>query len=116
MTEALQFVPPRVPLTEPNTGIITREWYLFLQGIFIRIGGSIGASTTDLSTSTFEDAGIEETKAALFIATQDAGQAPSIVIMTADAWADLLAQISGIQDQIAELSKDIQGLRQSTLI
>jgi len=26
------FVPPRVPLVDPNTGMVTRQWYLYFQG------------------------------------------------------------------------------------
>lgn len=36
----LSLQPPRVPLTDPNTGIITREWYRFFSDTFTRIGGT----------------------------------------------------------------------------
>ncbi|AKA60334.1 hypothetical protein P26218_31 [Rhodoferax phage P26218] len=26
------FMPPRVPLVDPNTGMVTRQWYLYFQG------------------------------------------------------------------------------------
>jgi hypothetical protein len=26
------FIPPRVALVDPNTGMVTRQWYLFFQG------------------------------------------------------------------------------------
>lgn len=129
MTEALKFVPPRVPLTDPLSGFITREWYLFLQGVFIRIGGATGASTSDLSASMFEDAGVEETKATLFRATQDSGQVPpTLPALPVDdpllpaafpgiaADDPLLATVLALRDQVAELTKEIQGLRQGSLI
>jgi hypothetical protein len=31
---AVRFVAPRVPLVDVQTGQITREWFLFLQGFF----------------------------------------------------------------------------------
>jgi hypothetical protein len=33
--------PPRVPLTDPRTGLISREWYLFLLSLFNQTGGSL---------------------------------------------------------------------------
>jgi hypothetical protein len=32
--------PPRVPLTDPRTGLISREWYLFLLSLFNQTGQS----------------------------------------------------------------------------
>lgn len=46
---ALKFIPPRVPLIDLKTGIISREWYLFLQGIFIRTGAEPGDNSTDIN-------------------------------------------------------------------
>lgn len=48
MATALKFIPPRVPLTDPKTGLVSREWYLFLQGMFDRIGGASSTSNTEL--------------------------------------------------------------------
>ena len=39
--------PPRVPLTDPRTGLIAREWYLFLLNLFTLVGG--GQNTTSLT-------------------------------------------------------------------
>lgn len=49
----LKFVPPRVRFVDPRTGEITREWYLFLQGLFFRAGGATGLSTTDVDAGSF---------------------------------------------------------------
>lgn len=38
---------------DARTGLITREWYLFLQGIFERVGGAGGLSTTDVDAGSF---------------------------------------------------------------
>ena len=42
--------PPRVPLTDPRTGLIAREWYLFLLSLFNQTGQ--GADTTDAMQKT----------------------------------------------------------------
>lgn len=48
MTDALKFVPPRVPLVDARTGVIAREWYLFLQGLYIRVGGAVAPNNNEL--------------------------------------------------------------------
>lgn len=53
MTGAIRFVPPRVALVDARTGLITREWYLFFQGVFERVGGASGLSTTDVDAGSF---------------------------------------------------------------
>lgn len=140
MTEALRFVPPRVPITDPRTGIISREWYLFLQGVFMRIGGPGGNSTTDLSASLFEDAGSSETNATLFGVEQDAGQRPPPYVP--ESYADthtatahtnetvlgqapaqccgnlpdnVLAELSALRDVVSELSRELDSIKQSIL-
>lgn len=47
----LIFQPPRVPLTDPRTGLITREWYAFFQAQYQRVGGSDGSSTAELEAA-----------------------------------------------------------------
>lgn len=126
MTEAaLHFVPPRVPFTDPETGVLTRAGNLFLQGIYARVGGATGPSTTDLSASLFEDAGSSETNALLFSAEQAAGQwppgaqsalfeqlptdPPNEPIPNVD---QLQAELAAMRDQIAEIVKDLDAIRQ----
>jgi hypothetical protein len=43
---SIQFVPPRVALTDPATGLITREWYLFFQSFF----GTQGSTATTMDS------------------------------------------------------------------
>jgi hypothetical protein len=40
MPNITNITPPRVPLTDPRTGLISREWYLFLLSLFNQTGGS----------------------------------------------------------------------------
>ena len=40
MPNITNITPPRVPLTDPKTGLIAREWYLFLLSLFNQTGGS----------------------------------------------------------------------------
>jgi hypothetical protein len=129
MTEALRFVPPRVAFVDISTGMIAREWYLFLQGLFNRVGGANGSSTTDLVASLFEDAGSSETNARLFAVEQALGQAPLPFTPTADSPSEQLpayqqfVQLDALQTElyelretVAELKKDLDAIRQGTLL
>ena len=114
MTDPLRFVPPRVQLVDPRTGMISREWYLFFQGVFIRVGGANGPSTEDVSGSLFEDAGSSETNALLFALDQATNQLPtSLPLAPADV---LQAEVSELREIVAELKKDLDAIRQGTLI
>ena len=41
MPNITNIIPPRVPLTDPRTGLIAREWYLFFLRLQTQTGGSI---------------------------------------------------------------------------
>lgn len=47
MPNITNITPPRVPLTDPRTGLIAREWYLFLLSLFNQTGQS-GVSLEDI--------------------------------------------------------------------
>ena len=47
MPNITNITPPRVPLTDPRTGLIAREWYLFLLSLFNQTGQS-GVSLEDV--------------------------------------------------------------------
>jgi len=128
MNEALRFVPPRVQLVDPRTGMISREWYLFFQGVFNRVGGADGVSTTELEASLFEDAGNSETNAMLFNVEDAAGQNPQGQYPDAqtdtsqdpyqrEAQVDnITAELSALQDRVAELVKELDSIKQGILI
>lgn len=110
MSEALRFVPPRVQLVDPRTGMISREWYLFFQGMFNRVGGANGDSIPDIVVNLFEDAGSSETNAARFELEQALSQTPpSTPISTIGT---LSAELSALQDRVAELVKELDSIKQ----
>lgn len=127
MTTALRFVPPRVPFLD-KSGFIRREWYLFLQGVFNRIGGTSGQGSDDLMQDMLSGGGSEETKALLFSVTDALNQTPVAVQLEyqdqqyppqLDQQAtlnQLIAEVSAQRDTLAELIKTVQGIQQSTLI
>lgn len=114
MTDPLRFVPPRVALTDPRTGMVSREWYLFFQGVFNRVGGANGPSTEDVSGSLFEDAGSSETNSMLFALDQAFGQQP-VNSQTSSVDA-LQSEICELRAIVTELKRDLDAVRQGTLI
>ncbi len=125
MTDALRFVPPRVPITDQR-GMITREWYLFFQGIFDRIGGATGPSIPDVDASLFEDAGTSETNASLFALADTLAQAAQPTADTAETMLDsapryeqytidvLTSEVGELRELVAVLFSEIQALKQSS--
>lgn len=105
--------PSRIPMTDPVTGLITREWSRYLAGLYSRVGGAQGESTTDLTTSQFEDAGIEELKAGLYALADMAQAAP--MAQAADQVQHLETQVSGLREEVAQLRAMINDMRQGAV-
>jgi hypothetical protein len=103
MSQALQFVPPRVAFVDPRTGMITREWLLFLQAIFLRVGGSQGSSTTDITAqlSALSDS----------LSVQPAYQQDP---PSPDAAYDLAADLASLRAELDCLRQQIQSIQQGT--
>ena len=89
MPDITQIMPPRVPLLDERTGLISREWYRFLFNQFEKVGNS-AASLEDLQL------GPVETNTFVFELIKDIA---SFAIQPAQ---------DGIIDQIAEMQKQIQ--------
>jgi hypothetical protein len=108
--------PPRVPLLDPKTNLISREWYRFFLNLFVLTGGGQNtASLTDLQLGppmpTQEDFG------EVVINIESAQKQPTQE-SALDQIAELQKQIDGLKKQIecpcteltAELQKQIDGL------
>lgn len=70
--------PVRVPLVDPNTGVITREWYRFFEQVFVRVGGDEGQTNNELTVDLHDDAGIEEIKLDSYRIRDELNQTPPI--------------------------------------
>ena len=102
--------PNRIPLVDPQTGLITREWSRYLSGVYARVGGAQGESTTDLTTSAFDDAGIEELKAGVYALADTVQSAPMQAIETQVEYleteaASMRAEIAALRQQIADIQQ-----------
>lgn len=99
------------------------EYLRFFEGLLSRAGGVTGAGTDDLAASQFDDAGIEETKLAVYRVSDGAGQVPAFQQLIADnpqtpppvsiAADDM--QASGLEElraKVAVLTKAVEALQQ----
>ena len=92
MPDITNIIPPRVPLVDERTGLISREWYRFLFNQFTKVGQS-GDSLEDLQLGP--------------VASDNFAFE---IIKNINQFAIQPAQ-DGVIDQIAEMQKQIQGLQ-----
>jgi hypothetical protein len=84
------------------------EWDRFLDLLTERAGGITGVSTTELVESSFEDAGINELQAQVFVNAQNFGQAPASVVHQdryIDNTAELLARLDVLESRVKGLEQ-----------
>ena len=91
---------PRTPLTDPNTGLLSREWYRFFLNLFNLTGaGSSPTSLTDLQVGP-PFATVDEVNNSTDIKIQGFATSPS--------QDGLLAQIAELQKQVDALQSQPQ--------
>ena len=96
--------PPRVPLVDPRTGLISRAWYLFFLSL-----NNVATAVIDESGITFAaESLVASVEAELQTLAQFAETQPLVVALPApDALTDCC---SGLESQIAEMQKQIEAL------
>ena len=96
--------PPRVPLVDPRTGLISRAWYLFFLSL-----NNVATAVIDESGITFAaESLVASVEAELQTLAQFAETQPPVVALPApDALTDCC---SGLESQIAEMQKQIEAL------
>ena len=107
--------PPRVPLVDERTGLISREWYRFLLNLFFLTGsGQSNATLEDLQHAPNSDTAVATVQAELAAAQQASQTQPAV---TVDQWAELNKQVEALAaapavtvDQWAELAKQVEAL------
>lgn len=90
--------PPRVPFTDPRTGNISREWYMFFFSLFRTVGGS-SQSLNDLQKAPLQGDLIAQT-------TELSKQIESLAAEPSPM--QLLAQIAEIQNQLDALKLQVR--------
>jgi hypothetical protein len=88
--------PPRVPLVDPNTGLVSRAWYLF----FLSLNNVANAVIDDPVVSPSAESLIASYDALLQTLTQEVQTQPSP--------SDLVSQVAELEKQIEALEKKIE--------
>lgn len=93
MTKPIYFAPLRVPFVDLQTGLISHEWQLLLQGMFARIGGTNGISISDVvALLASSDADLQQ------LLNEDLDIAGADQLSTAQALADARALDADLPD------------------
>jgi len=95
--------------TKKTEVLIDLEWARYLSILDQRVGGVTGTSTVELVEGAFDDAGIEESKAAIYRLRDDSLQNP---IAVQDTIESLQSELAHVREQMAELIKVIQDIQQ----
>lgn len=107
MTDVLRIPSDREPVVD-TSGRCTRSWYLFFGGLFTRLGGVLGPGVED--AESFDMLGqTADVTAGLYSAMQQLGQLP--VYEPPPMPENYAAEIQFLRDQLAEMQKEIQGMR-----
>ena len=111
---ALSRQPARVPLVDPQTGLVTVPWYRFLEQLYVRAGGSSGPSTEELSLEMPEDSGVEELKAEFFQLRDQVTALPPRADYTPTD--DPSARIEALEAQVSFLMSEIEAMKQGNTL
>ena len=50
MPNVTQIPAPRVPIVDPNTGLMSREWFRFFNAVYEQLGGGEGGASGTFTT------------------------------------------------------------------
>jgi hypothetical protein len=103
--EGIYFAPMRVPLVNPDTGIITREWYFLFQAMFRRSNTALDNQLEPASSASADEA------LASIAALQNLSPVQPVVVAPDE---QLLEQVAQLRELVADLFTQIQALRQGT--
>jgi hypothetical protein len=103
--------PARIPLVDPNTGLITREWMRFFEAMFIRVGGTHGQSNDELTIDMHDDSGIEEIKLDQYRIRDELWTFPA-QLQTQAPDVNESGRFEALEAEVAELRKQLDAINQ----
>lgn len=115
MAEVFRIPSDRQPWLEPGTNIISRPWFLFLQGLFIRSGGSTGPSSEALDFGVGPNSGADDMAGVFMQQIQDLNLAP-VVQQLQEQNFQLTAELTSTRDELSELRRVVEGIQAGTVI
>lgn len=109
-------VAPRVPLTDPRTGLISREWYNFFLTLFNLTGA--GQSVTSITDLQGGPPPVDVGEVAVLVeAIQGLQEAPpspdTSELVKGLQGLQEAPPVAGLTEQIVELTKTVQGLQEA---
>lgn len=103
------FVPPRVALTNPRDGMISREWFLFFEGLFKAVNGSgTSLAEDDIGPYALSGDGWASGNEAI-------DQSPAFAAAAPASDLDAAPGSGGLLDRIALLERAVDDLRKGTV-
>ena len=107
-----QFSAPNAPFVGPD-GRLTFSAHVFLREIWLRAGGAIAPSNTDLAVMEYADAGIEENVARTYALDTTVGVAPictphSVTEEPSSELVALRSEVDDLRTRIAALEQGYQ--------
>lgn len=112
MPNITNITPPRVPLTDPRTGLIAREWYLFFLSLFNQTGGSTISLEDVQKGPPAEPVDVAALLGQAQLDTQgDSAVVSGLASLTTDVQALAVApDDSAVVSDLANLAADVQAL------
>jgi hypothetical protein len=106
-----------VPITDPNTGIITREWDRYFRDLFSRTGGIV---SVDLTAVVALIAGLtiraDDNEQGPATVPQIAADDVSPVAAIVDVVEHLQTEVRSLSEQLADAINQINELKQGTML
>lgn len=113
MTAPLQLFNTRNARFVNPDGSLTSEAIRMFDLLFIRVGGAVAPSTTDLSQSDDDDSGLEEFKHELSKSIEGLSVAP--VHQEHSEVQHLMTELAGLREEVATLRAEVQGIQQGAI-
>lgn len=109
-----KILPPRVALTDPRTGLISREWFLFFQSLYSVVGTTETSNTdlTDLVNSIIAAARPQNTSAL----TSALNDLTNVVLAAGRPVNDLTARIEQLEAQVVALQRQTNTSQLKTVL
>lgn len=93
---------------------VDSTWFRVLFGLYERAGGTFAQSNSELSASMHDDSGIEEIRAELYAARDEARQMPYQQSVAKDE--SLSGRLEQLEALVGVLVREIDGIKQGTLL
>lgn len=115
MSEIFRIPSDRQPLDRDGRVFISRPWFLFLEGLFIRSGGATGTPISDFDFAIASDTADADQAHVFMRQIQALNLAPVVQSLEQQVmWLE--GELSSTRDALAELRRTVEGMQAGTSI